>query len=182
MAEVFLLPWYWQWVRLPLPPPHLFPWSVLVNSGTLGAKVGLKCVREQVMRCHNPGWNHWKKQPNKQAKNHWILGDPQSLSVTLPSPLILLCLGIVKDKSQPPLPKQPAKANQLPMLLILSQGGLCVYVRVFWGTREHDPLKNLFPKSPQFRSHNKQVKITFYLRKHIYGFLFTWLTTEEPGL
>lgn len=128
-----------------------------------------------------------KKQPNKQAKNHWILKDSPSSPKTLAIPfrLALHRPGRVKDKPQPgyqpPLPPQPAKANQLPILLIFSQGCVCVYVCVCGAVGEHDPLWNLSPKSRQFRSNNKQVKITLYLKKHIYGFLFIQLTAEEPG-
>lgn len=55
---------------------------------------------------------------------------------------------------------------------------MCVFLG---GAVKHDPLWNLSPKSQQFRSNNKQVPITFYLRKPIYGLLFRQLMTEEAG-
>ena len=125
---------------MPLPISTLLPLGMLVNPGTLGAKVGLKCVREQGVRCQDPRWDSLRteplektKQTNKQRTTRFL--GISSLHVKLlefPLPLVLCCLGIVKDKSQPrdqpPLLRLLTKQTNFPSSLSCLKRCVCVCV------------------------------------------------------
>ena len=62
------------------------PLSMLWNTGTPGVQAGLKCIREQRVRCPDPKRGVLRTESlerNKETKNHWVHRNPPSSSKTL---------------------------------------------------------------------------------------------------